>query len=180
MNKIKRVSCLFKWLFQIGLIALPICVVVAWVIAPEPLFMYNGAGIDFIPRAYPILHPLSEMTKIFGCLISMIPNGIVMLVLYNLIRLFKLYEKGEIFSLSNVRLLRNIGYTVLIGQLLNPIYDALISLNLTWNNPHGQRFASVTFDGSNVGLIMTGVLVILISWIMIEACKLREEQQLTI
>jgi hypothetical protein len=112
----------------------------------------------------------------------MIPLGFELLTLYFLIKLFKLYEQGEIFSIRNVNFIRKTGYTMLIGQLINPVYQVLISVTLTWHNKlHGvPRYATIAFDGTSVGIILTSLMIILISWIMAEGCKLREEQQLTV
>lgn len=181
MNKIKQVSLFFRILFQLIFIALPLIHLIAWIKAPVPISFFNGfIVIDMIPHLVPILHPLSSFTKILGFAICMIPTGIELLVLYYLIRLFKQYEEGEIFSSTNVNYIRSAGYSLLIGQMINPLYDGLISTVLSWNNPHGHRMAVFTVDGTNVGIILTALLVILISWIMAEAYKLREEQQLTI
>jgi hypothetical protein len=181
MNKIKRVSLCFRMLFQIAFITLPILVILSWIKAPAPLLTMAGdIAINMIPHDYPILHPLSTTTHLLGFLVSMIPVTVTLFTLHYLIKLFGLYEKGEIFSLQNVNLIRNIGYTLFIGQLINPIYDVLISLTLTWNNPPGHRLASITVDQTNIGILLVAFMVILISWIMAEAYKLREEQQLTI
>jgi hypothetical protein len=182
MNKIKRVSLFFRLLFQIMFVVLPLLLIVAWVVAPSAINLF-GLDINLFPaHSYPILHPLSVTTKVLGFLISMIPAGAGLFVLYFLIKLFSLYEKGEIFSILNVTYIRNVGYTLLIGQLVNPFYDAFMSLALTWGNPphQGLRFVTITVDGTNVGIFLTALLVILISWIMAEGYKLREEQQLTI
>jgi hypothetical protein len=101
-------------------------------------------------------------------------------ILYSLIKLFGLYSKGEIFSVNSVKHIRNIGYALLITQIVNPLYEGLMGLALTWHNPHGHRFASVTLNQTNLGIIFVALIVILVSWIMAEGCKLREEQQLTI
>ena len=72
---------------------------------------------------------------------------------------------------------------LLVGQLIiNPIYEGLISMLLTWDNPahQGLRIAKIGFDQTNLGILFTALLVILISWIMAEGYQLREEQQLTI
>jgi hypothetical protein len=181
MNKIRRVSLFFRVLFQILFVVLPVLVIIAWIIAPSPILSTQSLVlIDMIPREYPIMHPLSITTKILGCLMSMIPTAVELFILYCLIQLFFLYEKGEIFSLQNVRYIRNVAYALLVGQLISPFYEAIMGVILTWNNPHGHRFASITFNGTNVGILLTALFVILISWIMAEGCKLREEQQLTI
>lgn len=183
MGKIQRVSLFFRIIFQTIFIALPALLVVAWLTSPESLVMLGGViNLSFIPRPYSsnILHELSTTDRLLGFGISAIPTAIALYILYSLIKLFKLYEKGEIFSINNVRYLRNIGYALLISQIISPIYEGLMGVALTWHNPPGHRFASITLNQTNVGIVFTALLVILISWVMAEGCRLREEQQLTI
>lgn len=181
MNRIKRVSFFFRVFFQFLFVLLPVLLIFGWYEAPHALLTLHGdLVIHMVPRSIPLLHPLSSTTKFLGFLISLIPTCIEMLVLYFLIKLFKLYEKGEIFTLNSVNYFRNVGYMLLIGQVVNPFYDALLSAALTWDNPPGHRIAVVIFNGKNIGIILIALLVILISWVMAEACKLNEEQQLTV
>lgn len=186
MHKIQRVSLFFRVLFQIAFIVLPVALVLFWLNGPNPIVLSpvteasSGVEITFIPKSIHIMHAVSGMEKFYGFLITLIPTGIDLLTLYFLIKLFRLYEKGEIFTISNVRYLRNIAYTLLVGELINPIYQGLISGAMTWHNPPGHRFASIGFDGTDFGIILLTLFIILISWIMAEGCKLREEQQLTI
>lgn len=181
MKNIKRVSLLFRILFQVLFVIFPITFIIFWMQAPKPLEFFHGAtSFNFIPKGIAILAPLSASTKIYGFIISLIPIAIAEIILYFLIKLFKLYEQGEIFSLQNVNYIRNIGYTLLIGQILDPIYQALLSGVLTWHNGSGQRFVTITLDGTDAGIVLVVLLTILISWIMAEGCKLREEQKYTV
>lgn len=183
MNRIKHVSLFFRILFQILFIALPLLLVVAWVTSPKSFDMMGGViHMSFIPRPYAnsILHVLTNTDRLLGFCISAIPMIIELYILYSLIKLFRLYEKDEVFSINNVRYIRNIGYALLVTQIVNPIYEGLMGVALTWHNPPGHCFASVTLDQTNIGIIFAGLIIILISWIMAEGCKLREEQQLTI
>jgi hypothetical protein len=183
MNRIKRVSLFFRIIFQILFITLPVILVIAWATSPESLVIMGGViNMSFIPRSYAhnILHILSPMDRLLGFGISSIPMLIELYILYSLIKLFGLYSKGEIFSANNVRHIQTIGYALLVTQMIHPFYEGLMGVALTRNNPHGHRFASVTLDQTNLGIICVALIVILISWIMAEGCKLREEQQLTI
>jgi hypothetical protein len=99
---------------------------------------------------------------------------------YSLIKLFRLYERGEIFSINNVNYIRNIGYALLATEFFEPIFQFLMGVVLTMHNPPGQLFFSITLGATNLGIILMSLFIILISWIMAEGCKLREEQQLTI
>lgn len=190
MNKIQRVSLFFRILFQIIFIATPIVLIFAWMNNPQSVHFFGGIiNANLIPRSYitspeshggGILHTLSNSEKLFGFSLSLIPTVIYLYVVYSLIKLFKLYEINEIFSINNVRYLRHIGYALLIGQLVNPFYEAAMGVVLTMHNPPGHRYAAVSLDQTNLGMILMALFMILISWIMAEGCKLIEEQQLTI
>ena len=195
MNKIKNVSLFFRIVFQIILIGLPILLIASWIYAPDELVLLAGfVKLNAIPPTYSgmhlytpqglpekaILHTLSANEKIWGFLISAIPMLVEMFVLYFLINLFKLYEHGEIFSLHHVKYIRNIGYALLIGQLIEPFYQFAMGFVLTIHNPPHHHFAAITLGQTNIGILLAAFLMILISWIMAEGCKLREEQQLTI
>lgn len=195
MNKIKNVSLFFRLVFQIIFIALPVLLIISWVYAPDELVLLVGfIKLNAIPATYSgmhtytaqglpekaILHTLSIGEKSLGCLVSAIPMMIKMFLLYCLIKLFKLYENGDIFSINHVKYIRNIGYALLIGQLIEPFYQFAMGFVLTMHNPPHHRFAAITLDQTNIGILLTALLVILISWIMAEGCNLREEQQLTI
>ncbi|HLB42713.1 MAG TPA: DUF2975 domain-containing protein [Gammaproteobacteria bacterium] len=195
MNRIKKVSLFFRLVFQIIFVALPILLIISWIYAPNELVLLAGfIKLNAIPATYSgmhaytaqgvpekaILHALTVGEKSLGCLVSAIPMMVEMFILYSLIKLFKLYEKGEIFSINHVRYIRNIGYALLTGQLIEPFYQFVMGLVLTLNNPPHHRYAAITLDQTNIGILLTALLVILISWIMAEGCKLREEQQLTI
>ena len=79
-----------------------------------------------------------------------------------------------------MRYIRNIGYALIVTQVIDPIYQGIMGFVLTWHNPPGHRFSAISLDQTNIGVILIALIVILISWIMSEGCKLREEQQLTV
>ncbi len=188
MNKIKQVSLFFRVIFQILFITFPLVLIFGWATNPDSVVLMHGMiNMNFIPAAYRansamggIMHPLSGSEKLLGFGISCIPLAINLFIIYSLIKLFKLYEKGEIFSIENVRRIRNVGWGLLVGQIVGPISDGFLGVALTWHNPPHHRYASITLDQTNLGVLFIALMVILISWIMAEGCKLREEQQLTI
>lgn len=182
MNKIKRVSLFFRVLFQVLLVTLPILLVIAWLAFSGTLALSDTIHVSYIPTAYAdnMLHPLSSSEKWFALGLASFPLMVKLYILFSLINLFKLYEKGEIFSIKNVRYIHNIGYALIVTQLIEPIYQSVMGFILTRNNPPGHRFVSISLDETNISVILIALMVILISWIMAEGCQLREEQQLTI
>lgn len=173
MEKIKRVSYFFKVSFLALFVIIPTIEIVGWLTSFSSLV---------IPLNYRALAPqvLSMHTKIEAIFVSFLPVTIELFTLYFLIQLFKLYEKGEIFSARNVSYIRKIAYALLAYQLAQPFYQFMLGVVLTWQNGPGHRVAQVTFGSTNIGVILLALLVLLVSWIMAEGCKLREEQQLTI
>lgn len=180
-TKIQRTSRLFRLFFQAVFIILPCLQVIAWVIAPQTLGIPGNFEIQrVIPANIEILHHLSWATKLYGFLVSSLPLLAIEFILYCLIRLFRLYEQGEIFTLANVNYIRKIGYALLLLQIIRPIAEGFVTLIVSWGNPPGHRIASINLTSLDLSLIITAFLIILISWIMSEGCRLREEQQLTI
>jgi hypothetical protein len=130
-TKIKKVSLFFRVLFQIIFVVLPITHLVSWIYAPTPFALWSGnnySAIIFhaIPEHIEILHSLSLQTKIVGFLIGAIPVIVSECLLYYLIKLFQLYEKGEIFSLANVDYIKKTGYALLISEVVTPISNAAL------------------------------------------------------
>jgi hypothetical protein len=181
MNKIRRVSFFFRMFFIALFPLVPLIEVLGWMKAPQPMTLLLWR-LDVIPASYQaqVATVLAMHTKVLALMVSLLPAAMILLVLSFLIKLFKLYERGEIFSSSNVRIIRNIGYTLLASQFVYPVYEAALGIVLTWHNLPGHRMFMVSFGQNNVGMLLVALLVILISWIMAEGCKLREEQQLTI
>ena len=178
-TKIQRTSRFFRLFFQAVFIILPCIQIIAWMMAPQPLPVFFGY-IRVIPTSVEVLHHLSWTTKFYGFLLSSISLIIVEFILYYLIRLFRLYEQGEIFTAANVSYIRKSGYALLLMQIMAPITEGFLTLIISWGNPPGHRIAAASVSGLDLTLIITAFMVILISWIMTEGCRLREEQQLTI
>lgn len=180
MKKIERVSLIFRVIFQIAFVLQPILLILFWLNFPSNIFTNIQTGtinINFIPHNVVILYTMTWSIRLLGFFISLIPLIPIELIFYFLIKLFRLYEKSEIFSMKNVKYIKYIGYTMLLAQIINPFYQGIISGVLTWHNPHGHRYATITFSGTNIAIIFTAILIILISWIMAEGVKLNEEQK---
>jgi hypothetical protein len=181
-SRIKKVSFIFCLIFKVLFVAVPLVHIIAWFNAPNPIDVSGQFGflINVIPRGTQILHPLDNTTRLYGFLVDLIPVILMELIIYFLIRLFTLYQRAEIFSLQNVKYIKNTGLTLLILQIVRPLGDGFLTAVLTMGNPPGHRYIAITVSGTNVSMMLTAFIIILVSWIMAEGCRLREEQQLTI
>lgn len=70
--------------------------------------------------------------------------SIIMYALTLLIRLFKNYERDEIFSLENANYYQKLGYSLFYWVGGSLIYGAATSVILSFNNTPGKRMLSVT------------------------------------
>ncbi len=178
MKKIQKISRLLQNIITVFMIFLPLFAMVLWFYAPIP----NPFGIStrFFPSAFDIVNPISISKRFLGFIVSLIPLGIEMFLLYCLVKLFNLFERGKIFTLQNVKYIRCIGISMLLGEMIKPFYEAITTFIMHYDNPKGHLALSIGFDGNEINYILTSVIVLLISWVMEEACKLQEEQALTI
>lgn len=179
MNKLMKVSHHFKMLFQSLLVLFPVATILIWsVIDKLPLEMIaSNTELGTINIASLSFTPLS---KLLGCLISFLATGVIMYGILQFIALFKNYEAGEVFSLQNVRYYRRLGYSLFYFVIAKFISLPLMCMALTFQNPPGKRMVSVLFGSNDFLLLVTGGLVLLISWVMQEAYKIAEENAKTI
>jgi hypothetical protein len=103
------------------------------------------------------------------CVLSASIDLLAMVVFY---RLLNLYEKGIFFSSQNVRLFRALGYLAFSEGLIG-LVSPVVSSGLL-------NFSSLLFTALGSPWIVGGLFGIMISFIMDEGCKMREEQELIV
>ena len=181
LGKIERLSRALRFIFMSFFTLIPIIAVLFWVFFDEVRSFEYMNDINGVSLAgLPIPSPTPPIIKALGFAVSLIPTGIDMAVMFFLARLFGLYAKGKIFTGENVRYIKKIGVTLLIGQALSPVYQALLSAALTCQNPAGERMIRIGFSDANITSVTTALVVIVAAWIMDEGRKINEEQALTI
>lgn len=125
---------------------------------------------------------ITSSMKVLGFSVSFFTKSICsILALYFLMRLFSLYAQGLIFTALNVRRIRQIGFVLLAKPVLDLLYQALMGLVLTMNNGVTSAYnIPIIFDGSHITGILTALVILLVSWVMEEGRKLKEQEELTI
>lgn len=102
-------------------------------------------------------------------------TGVFLLAVIFFYRLLNLYETGTVFSLANVRHYKRLGLLAVGYGLLRACAPAVRQdLDVF------KRFVIVLFEATSSPWIIGGLFVVMISLIMEEACKIREEQELTV
>jgi hypothetical protein len=189
MNKIKKVSSTVVILLTLAIIIYPI-------LSLEPLIRSYGFNLNY-PESWLVTnhatiktihgemnlyeHSLPLISKLIISFASIMTLSPTIFIFYYLRKIFCNYKKGNIFTLSNSKYYRNIGWILIVESLIIfPIYNALTSLAVTLPNLPGKRVVQVSFGTDNFGYIIIGLMIIVISWVMMEANKLEEDHKFTV
>lgn len=187
-ERIIRFSRFFRAIFAAILVATPVIVCILWLTGGSIHFENANGEAVFELMAADLLHdsdiarvfPLSWDIRVLAMLVSMIPAGVLMLSMWWLVRLFGYFAGGEFFSGDTVRYIRYLGWTMIGGAVAGPVYEALLSLVLTMHNPPGEHMLVLSSESADFEQLLTGGIIILVSWIMDEGRKLREAEELTV
>ena len=146
----------------------------------------NGAHF-FASKTTPLtyvdigVHIFTFKEKCIGFIGTIIGLSPLLIALGVLIKVFKNYAIGNIFSLQNAKYYEKLGYLFFYDSLLaKPLYQALLTIAATLSNPPGQREIAFSFTMINLWSIFCGIIVIVIARVMYYGNKLQEEQRLVI
>lgn len=191
MNKIQKTSRYIGHLLNIMLMLIPIFILAQWFLLsfndPNNFGIVNtilsyAKGIQ-TPSGYVSLQnitwtPSSLLIGVISDFIQIIPFTIGICILK---KIFKAYQAGNIFTLTNAIAYKKLGFLFLADAFIaSPLGESLMLLATTLNNGVGHRILSIGFGTPNLSQIFYGTIVIMVSWVMQEACKINAEQELTI
>lgn len=172
--KIQRTSRTLFYLYSALLLLLPLGVATYWL----TLNTY-GWGLPRViaQLELPMVPPLSLTTLFLGFIISLLPAAVAMYGLTQLRKLFQLYSTGSVFTAANYICIRNLSLALLLWTPVRMVFDALLSVAFTAGNEPGERFIAVGVQEPELTAIFLGLSFLVISWVMSEACKLREDSE---
>ncbi len=193
MKKIQKISSHLLWIFNLLLIAIPLLCIIRWIfMSAKTRGVFSMANFFFVgtldktiqtPEGFVTLSTVSwtPMLQLLGFgadIIGLLPY---LSSLFILKEIFKNYQKREIFSMRNAILYRRLGILFLLDALLiQSLSETLMVLAVTFTNPPGHRYLTVSLGTPNLTSLFYGILVIVVSWVMLEASKLHDEQKFTI
>lgn len=188
MTRIQKVSGYLLILFNILLVALPLMAILPWLMIKSSFvqtLMKNEIFLQAIPTPEGMINlsdvkwtPLTTLMGFSAYALNALP---VFAGLYLLRMIFRNYKQGIIFNTANAQNYRNLAILFFFDALLvQPINQMLLVLAATLYNEPGHRYISAAFGTTNCAVLFAGALLITISWIMLEASKLQDEQQLTV
>ncbi len=191
MNKIQKTSTFLLVIFNVLLMSTPLLIVLQWIFVEAKITdiptIINFLGVlektIQTPEGYINLNtvPWTNFSKLLGFsadILSILP---FVLSLFVLKTIFKNYQKGKIFTALNAINYKKLGWLFLADALIiKSLSHTLMVLAITLTNPPGHRYINVHFGTPNLEALFVGTLLVIISWVMLEASKLHDEQKFTI
>ena len=196
MTKIQKTSSYLLVIFNCLLVYLPLNIILFWTFidADSMKNLFNGdwghgfgwestsllantpdGPINMISVKWTVI---SKAIGFGSAALGTLPTFLGVLALRSV---FKNYKKGDVFNVVNAIRYRYIGWLFVLSSLITkPISDGLLTFATTHSNAPGHRYLTLSFGTTDLGTVFYGVMIIIISWVMLEASKLQEEQKFTI
>lgn len=173
MDRIKTASRRLGLVFRWVMLLTPAAVAVFWYFVDENSVMQRQLSVSLNPD-------LPALAKVWGVAVSKVPGAVLMYILAQLSRLFRLYEQGRFFTRANAALFRRLGWSILAWAGAAFLQTAGLGVVLTLHRPAGQRLLVLSLSSDEVLVALIGLVVLTISLVMDEARKIEEEQALII
>lgn len=101
-------------------------------------------------------------------------------IYYFLIKLFRHYQQGEIFTVANIACLKNIGKTLLFWIFLNILYPVLVSVVIRFTGLSDKLAIYMNIGSTEIAYLVSGLVIYVMAWIMTIAIELKQDQELVI
>jgi len=129
---------------------------------------------------YFVMLPLPGSARFMGFVVTMLPTGIAMWGVYYLMRLFQLYEQGQIFKPGHVLCFKKLSRVLIWWFIAGIVHKSLLSVALTLHNPPGQRMITLEIGSPDLTALLLGGILAVIAWVMEEGRRLQEDHDFTI
>lgn len=177
-NSISQFSRKLLVLFWFSLIFVAVLNTAFWFGAT--LFDASWFDASWFEASFPVevALPMSVTRSLVGFIPSMLNTFLTMALLWQLIVLFRLYEKGLIFDQQNTQCYKRLSYLLIATPFIGVLADVLLTLVLSYNDGYWEFFFNV--DDVDITMMIIGLIVRFIAVVMDRANQLQEENELTI
>ena len=118
--------------------------------------------------------------RLLGFLVDGISTGLLVFVLWLVIRLSYVIEQGNLFTLPSYALIKRIVRLFLLWALYAPIKYTLLTLIQTMHNPVGERLLTVTIGMDNLVHLIIWCGLALTAFAIHQGISLYEDFTLTV
>jgi hypothetical protein len=169
---VMRTCKVLQWL-TIPLLVAMVTIVIIMPASPNIKLGVNGIDIT--------TNELNPTLKAILIIVWSLNLVVFFKLLHHMIKLFRNFANGDIFSKESIGQIKHLGFTVLYFAGLHVLMVPLWFVIQKHRNFVFQGNVGITLgDCLSLGTIVVGCLVILISWIMDVGRDMHEESELTI
>ncbi len=176
MDKIQQVSRYFRIIFQILFFLAPVPGLFFWYhflsMPPAQVAQMLNLPVD---RIY-----ISVTSVTLGYLADLITTFVWMFGFFQLVKLFKNYEQGKIFTVENAKRYRILAMTIFASIAAKTLSGTLVSIAMTIFHKTKPLFGVIGISSDEIMLVIVGLVTLLIAWIMTEASRIADENAATI
>lgn len=172
-ERIIRASRTLRRICTLLVFLVPVICALYWIFFNQIRHLPNMVDVPV-----PITGDLPAFSRLLAFFTDLLPLSVLVYGLQVLARLFRLYENGIIFAKANVDCFNRLGRAMIIWMGCHFLSNSLISTVLTLHHPPGQRMITVGLEGSDFGALFVGGIVLTVTWVMDEARKIKEDQEM--
>lgn len=172
-TKFQKFNKFYKNLFRLIFLATLVLVPMYWATVQTALDIFSPIGI-YVQHIFQRTHELTFAVRATALGVSLIPTLAILYILAQFIKLFHCYEHLEIFSKNIVVIYRNISWAFFGYFIALIVYGPLISIALSYDNPVGKRFVTISIGNSEIFILIISGLMFLLTVVMQKAYELNE------
>ncbi len=103
--------------------------------------------------------------------------ALILWSLWNAFWLFRAYRAGDVVTLEIGRRIRRMGIALVAFPIASTITNVLSSIVVSLDAPDGQRHIVLSIGSETVIMAITGAMLILAGWSMVEASRIADENR---
>jgi len=169
MQKVEHVSCILYVVFKAICWLLPTITVYFFLFHLDTLQAWGVLSfLTSSSKSYYTAH-FTMLHKFVVLLIQVLPVTFIVIICSRLAALFHLFEKGRVFEEQNLDLINQIALAMIVSQLVQLLYQPLLTVALSCKPYYGGRFMTVSLGSANISTMLTGSIILLTTWIIKEA-----------
>ncbi len=147
-------------------------------LATAYLWLIEGALAEWLVESADgvMVTPSPMMVDTAGA-VAMVPVALLVAMLVELGRLFRLFADGSVFDPVVPRRLGRVGWLAFSSCAASVICKTVVTLLMTSANPPGHHMLTIGVDSQALAALMFGFLFLVFSLVMQEALGLAEENR---
>lgn len=173
-EKIRAVSRRLKVVMSLLMFVVPLLLIGVWI-------FFDKLPKTVIYQLFMVQeYSVGPLTPALGFSIAIIQSTVSVLLFYHFRRLFSLYEQGIILTSDDVHRFKELSYMFFLQVVVNIIMSRMYVIILIFYIRPGNWFMLYGLTPHELLFLIFSFLLMLIGWVMDEACKVNDELSLVI